>query len=292
MELPDSIDLYFREGTSDKVYHAEIVARGDGFVVNFAYGRRGAKMQTGSKTPKPVSRAKAEEIYSKLVTEKTDKGYVTDEPGAATTPPPRGGTKAHSKGESAAAEPVALDAASLEWDGDVWKKAVNAPAFKAFKYGGSQGKTDVVFYVDDKDDKPSPAAIAVAAKVLANQKELIGKVIQALWDDFNGEGPDTGMYWHGDLDQVAEGLEMADDEASPPKKANDLFKLMSCPTIAVHKEVDGYEKPIVELSFGAAFEEEHGVGILTDGAKIIGIGYSYDVTPFESDDDDDDGDGE
>src|SRR5688500_14249330 len=88
MELPDSIDLYFREGASDKVYHAEIVARGDGFVVNFAYGRRGAKMQTGSKTPKPVSRAKAEEIYSKLVTEKTDKGYVTAEPGAATTPPP------------------------------------------------------------------------------------------------------------------------------------------------------------------------------------------------------------
>ena len=59
----------------------------------------------------------------------------------------------------------------------------------------------------------------------------------------------------------------------------------------MHNEVDGYDKPIVELSFGAAFEEEHGVGILTDGAKIIGIGYSYDVTPFESDGDGD-GDGD
>jgi len=296
VELPDSINLYFREGTSDKVYHAEIVEQGDGFVVNFAYGRRGAKLQTGTKTPKPVSREKAEEIYFKLVTEKTDKGYATDEPDAAAVPPPRpprGGTKALSKGEFAAAagEPISLDATSLEWDGNAWKKTVDVPAFKAFKYGGSQGKTDVMFYTVNEDDKPSPAAIAVAAKVLANQKELVGKVIEALWDDFNGEGPDSGMYWHGDLDQVAEEL-ADDDDVSPPRKASDLAKLMSCPTIAVHQEVEGYEKPIVELSFGAAFEEEHGVGILTDGAKIIGIGYSHDVTPFESDEDEEGDEGE
>jgi bifunctional non-homologous end joining protein LigD len=102
MDLPDSISLYFREGTSDKVYEAQIVQQGDGYVVNFAYGRRGAKLTTGTKTPTPVSRDKAEEIYSKLVTEKTDKGYSTNQPGEAPAPPPRGGAKKAdaSKGDS------------------------------------------------------------------------------------------------------------------------------------------------------------------------------------------------
>jgi hypothetical protein len=43
----------------------------------------------------------------------------------------------------------------------------------------------------------------------------------------------------------------------------------------------GYEKPVVELSFHAAFEEEHGVGVLTDGNTILGTGYSVDVRPFK-----------
>jgi bifunctional non-homologous end joining protein LigD len=101
MDLPDSISLFFREGTSDKVYEAQIVPQGDGFVVSFAYGRRGAKLTKGTKTPTPVSRAKAEEIYSKLVTEKTDKGYSTDAPGEAPAPPPRGAAK---KGEAKTGE--------------------------------------------------------------------------------------------------------------------------------------------------------------------------------------------
>jgi hypothetical protein len=35
------------------------------------------------------------------------------------------------------------------------------------------------------------------------------------------------------------------------------------------------------LAFEAPFEEEHGVGVLTDGVAILGTGYRYDVTPFK-----------
>lgn len=77
----DSITLYFREGTSDKVYSASIVAKGGGFVVNFAYGRRGSTMNTGSKTPKPLLYAKARAVYDKLVNEKRAKGYTEGEAG-------------------------------------------------------------------------------------------------------------------------------------------------------------------------------------------------------------------
>ncbi len=75
--------LYFREGTSDKVYQAAIEPSGKGFVVNFAYGRRGSALSTGTKTTVPVDLERARTIFEKLVREKTAKGYT---PGSDGTP--------------------------------------------------------------------------------------------------------------------------------------------------------------------------------------------------------------
>jgi bifunctional non-homologous end joining protein LigD len=73
-QLPH-IELEFREGTSDKVYRAAIEKSGNGFVVNFAYGRRGATLNTGTKTQRPVTLDEATGIYNKLVRSKASKGY-------------------------------------------------------------------------------------------------------------------------------------------------------------------------------------------------------------------------
>ena len=48
-----SASLHFREGNSDKVYHAAIEPKGDGYIVTFAYGRRGNTLTTGIKTDTP-----------------------------------------------------------------------------------------------------------------------------------------------------------------------------------------------------------------------------------------------
>lgn len=77
----ESTTLYFREGSSDKVYQCSIEPRDELFVVNFAYGRRGATMQTGTKTSSPVDYETAKGIYDKLVREKTAKGYTPGEDG-------------------------------------------------------------------------------------------------------------------------------------------------------------------------------------------------------------------
>jgi len=71
-------DLSFQGGGSDKVYQVELVLnhRNGEFDVNYAYGRRGATFNTGSKTPNPVSYAKAERIFDKLVASKVAKGYL------------------------------------------------------------------------------------------------------------------------------------------------------------------------------------------------------------------------
>lgn len=76
--MNESIELAFKEGSSDKVYHAELVAKGDGYVVNFAYGRRGNTLVTGTKTAAPVTGEVAKAIYDKLVKSKTSKGYKPD----------------------------------------------------------------------------------------------------------------------------------------------------------------------------------------------------------------------
>jgi bifunctional non-homologous end joining protein LigD len=73
--MTKTIELSYTEGSSDKIYQASIQESGDGYVVNFAYGRRGNTLATGSKTPVPVTVEKAELIYNKLIHEKMSKGY-------------------------------------------------------------------------------------------------------------------------------------------------------------------------------------------------------------------------
>ena len=78
-----SITLYFRDGSSDKVYQAVVQPQDAGFVVNFAFGRRGSTLQTGTKTAKPVDYPSAIKVFDKLVREKMAKGYT---PGDTGTP--------------------------------------------------------------------------------------------------------------------------------------------------------------------------------------------------------------
>jgi bifunctional non-homologous end joining protein LigD len=77
----ERVTLYYREGSSDKVYQAAIEPKGNQFVVNFAYGRRGASMTTGTKTSSPVDYDTAKKIHTKLVGEKKAKGYTEGEDG-------------------------------------------------------------------------------------------------------------------------------------------------------------------------------------------------------------------
>jgi len=59
---PERITSYYREGSSDKVYQAAIEPEGDLFVVNFAFGRQGSTLSTGTKTSSPVDYETAKRI--------------------------------------------------------------------------------------------------------------------------------------------------------------------------------------------------------------------------------------
>jgi bifunctional non-homologous end joining protein LigD len=74
------VSLYYREGSSDKVYHIQLVDCADGMAeVNFQYGRRGNTLQHGSKTNGPTALRIANQIFDKLMAEKQGKGYRGNE---------------------------------------------------------------------------------------------------------------------------------------------------------------------------------------------------------------------
>jgi bifunctional non-homologous end joining protein LigD len=85
------IELFFQEGTSDKIYRATLVEGGGVYSVEVEWGRRGGPMNKGMKAVK-VPLAKAQKELDKVVREKTNKGYqaITAEVVPAAVAPPVG----------------------------------------------------------------------------------------------------------------------------------------------------------------------------------------------------------
>ena len=100
MKLVRQSRLHFQEGNSDKVYEVDLCEAGEGeYLVNFRYGRRGARLREGTKTPFPESLAKAEAIFTKLVNSKVSRGYLLiDEEGSAPPPPEQPVAKPETQG--------------------------------------------------------------------------------------------------------------------------------------------------------------------------------------------------
>lgn len=46
----ENITLYFSQGKSNKIYKASLDENEGAFIVNFAYGRKGSTLKTGTKT--------------------------------------------------------------------------------------------------------------------------------------------------------------------------------------------------------------------------------------------------
>lgn len=71
---PETSEMYFKEGSSDKVYTASLERLQGTWSVKFEYGRRGSSLTTGTKIAN-VGYDDAKKVYNKLVSEKRGKGY-------------------------------------------------------------------------------------------------------------------------------------------------------------------------------------------------------------------------
>lgn len=81
MAAAKSLTLYYRNGSSDKVYQAQIEQVDGGYAVTFSYGRRGSTLTTGTKTTKPVDFDAAVKVFDRVIAGKKAKGYTEGEDG-------------------------------------------------------------------------------------------------------------------------------------------------------------------------------------------------------------------
>jgi bifunctional non-homologous end joining protein LigD len=70
----ETIELYFRQGSSDKVYHLQLESVEEQWSVNAQWGRRGSALQSDTKVSS-VAYAEAKRVYDRIIREKTGKGY-------------------------------------------------------------------------------------------------------------------------------------------------------------------------------------------------------------------------
>lgn len=66
MALIEKVCLFYRDGTSDKVYEIHLTQEEDGYRVTGYNGRRGTKLVAQPKTPRPVPYRTARYIFDNL----------------------------------------------------------------------------------------------------------------------------------------------------------------------------------------------------------------------------------
>lgn len=181
-----------------------------------------------------------------------------------------------------------------------WSGTVELPAFRKFSYDTGEvdqpmksGRFPVHIHCDDPDDVPSAAAISLVSEIKHNQDRLCSSVAEAIWSDFEGTGPSSGMWWEGSVGGVIEHARFCNKQSRswfglfakklPPLVAADsLHAWMQLSCLTIRKNCRVHDGPMAQLEFDALFDPEHGCGFLTDGHKILGIGYGYDVDPFSA----------
>jgi len=70
----ETIELYFQQGSSDKVYHLQLESVEEQWSVHAQWGRRGSALQSDTKVS-GVAYEEAKHVYDRIIREKTGKGY-------------------------------------------------------------------------------------------------------------------------------------------------------------------------------------------------------------------------
>src|SRR5687767_4295175 len=93
-----------------------------------------------------------------------------------------------------------------EMDGG-WVGTVKLPSFAPFRWDADRDQPAgeyMVQFESENATEPAPASVAVALAVIRNEKKLPALVTQELWDEFNGRGGSSGMWWEGALNDDVE----------------------------------------------------------------------------------------
>ena len=153
---------------------------------------------------------------------------------------------------------------------EAWRGTVRVPYFSQFTLGVESDLAELEIVGRYEDESPDIALLDFTVEAISTAHELVPKALGALLDDLHGRSGRDNMWWYNDIATVCERLDCDSIET-----VEDLFPFLRFPLLYVG-EFREPGKPCVELSFDSLIDSEHGVGILTDGQKIMKIGYARD----------------
>lgn len=155
-----------------------------------------------------------------------------------------------------------------------WTGKIPLPGFAKFDLPFPKGRYELVIAIESPDEtEPSSKLVGVAEKLVEGQAELADAIPLALWQELTGEGPDSGMWWHGGI--TAEEIPQLNGPEAPegPDDLADWIELMGVQCVPLLDD----DKPAAEFRFSAPWEEEHGgMGVLVEEGAVTGIGYGCD----------------
>lgn len=163
-----------------------------------------------------------------------------------------------------------------------WLGTATLPVFSKFASMESSASETVEILIDayKSTDIPSDGVVRVAINTISNADSLVKSGLQVLFDDFHGIRPDSGMWWHDEIDHVCEILDNRFSRGVLDT-ADGLYELLGDASLLIQGRGYGYDSPCAVIGFESPIDVEHGVGFLTDGAQIIGLGYRADPCAFE-----------
>lgn len=162
----------------------------------------------------------------------------------------------------------------LNWDVGSWVGEIELPAFAKFDLPFPKGRYELVIAAESFNEaEPSSKLLNVAEKLVESHDKLAEAIPLALWQELTGEGPDSGMWWHGGI-PAEEIPQLVGPDA--PEGSEDLMDFMELMDVQCTPQL-GDEKPAAEFRFSAPWEQEHGgMGVLVEDGTVTGIGYGSD----------------
>lgn len=164
-----------------------------------------------------------------------------------------------------------------------WVAEVAMPSFSRFDTPIPKGEYQLVLERRyGEDAKPKVDILNTAVEIVGTEAQLSEAILQAVWDDLNGSGPDSRSRWFGKL--AAE--EIPELAVVPPNKPGDLVSHLEFLYLVVfspptdHDCWGEFTSPIAMFNFNASWDCDHGLGVLVHEGEVVGIGEIAQVEPF------------
>jgi hypothetical protein len=170
----------------------------------------------------------------------------------------------------------------------LWENVLDLPAFAIFKFsrnGRFRGVKKLRCEIVGRESESTPlkSTIHLCERIAKNQDKLVRNIRDSLFQDINGEGKDSGMWWrHDPIEFAVLCCEFLREKTrfSRVYHPEQIEMLIGGPTITIDQYSSDSKAPLAMINVSTYFKDEHGLGVLTNGNSVLGLGYAGEASPY------------